>query len=483
MEQAALNFVADKGKADATPFPVKTGFTGDPFVDMGALVMDTLPFETAEEKIRFATDVYVDRWGGKLHSVFLHSKITTIHATGKPERQRNDSLAYYLGILRNENAAAEGYCRICAQKSPLFSGERTNFPLAGSGGFINFHHFHEQGLLLCGECLIKLFFLPLGIVECGDKLMILQPDDDYSRGLWQADYVQENMDKISRGSSKGMLKANLMNPQNALFNLAGRLIGKSDLLEKPAKTIRLVYFSNFGAKAQMEFYDLPNYIFSFLKRVCQPDIKTNWMAFVKRHYWFRKSVRFDEEKGEWVEKKKKETIQLNAEEYSGSNRNVIYERLLSGKTITGYLCRMHKKASFPIMITITYLKEVRNMRQEQIDLIRSIADKIIRLAQEDGENFKKFITPIEGAKYASQLRLEILRCVKTHYIKGETEPFVRLNDYVDYLFPDGQYWSEVRDLLLICLYEKLHELRIEPSQVSDGDIAAPEADGVDIFNG
>ncbi|QTA93743.1 type I-B CRISPR-associated protein Cas8b1/Cst1 [Desulfonema magnum] len=480
MEQATLNFVT--GKADKIPVPIKTEFTGDPFVDMGALVMDTLPFDTVEEKIRFATDVYVDRWGGKIHSVFLHSKITTIHATGKPERQRKDSLAYYLGILRNENAVAEGYCRICAHKGPLFPGGRGNYPLVGSGDFINFHHFHEAGLLLCGECLIKLFFLPLGIVECGDKLMILQPDDAYSKALWQADYIQENLDKISRGSSKGMLKANLLNPQNALFNLAGRLIEKFDLLEKTAKAIRLVYFSNFGAKANMEFHDLPNYIFSFLKRVCQPDLKTSWTGFVKTYYRFRKSVHFDEEKGEWVEKKKKEMIQLNHEEYSGTNRNTIYERLLSGKTISGYLCRRHKKATFPIMIAITYMKEVRNMRQEQIDLIRSIADKIIGLSQKE-ENFKKFITPIEGAAKAYELRAAILKCVKAHHQNGEPEPFIRLREYVEYLFPDGQYWSEVRDLLLICLYEKLHELRIDSAEVSTEDIAEPEKDAVDMFNG
>jgi CRISPR-associated protein Cst1 len=32
-----------------------------------------------------------------------------------------------------------------------------------------------------------------------------------------------------------------------------------------------------------------------------------------------------------------------------------------------------------------------------------------------------------------------------------------MNDYVKYLFPEDRNWSEVRDLILICIYQKLHE--------------------------
>jgi CRISPR-associated protein Cst1 len=110
------------------------------------------------------------------------------------------------------------------------------------------------------------------------------------------------------------------------------------------------------------------------------------------------------------------------------------------------------------------------MRQEQIDSIRDISNKIVALAQRDGD-FKKLLTPIEGARYAHQLRTAILRMAKAHYKNGEPEPFVRLNDYVDYLFPDGQSWYEMRDLMLICLYEKLHDLRIAPTEVSDDAVS------------
>jgi len=461
-------------------------FTGDPLVDVGGLVMNTLPEKSIEEKIRFVTDVYVDRWKGKINTVFLHSKITTIHASKKPKRQREDSLKYYLGVLQNEEYISEGYCRVCAQRGFLFRARRDNYPLAGSGDFVNFHHFHEEGLLLCKDCLIKLYFVPMGVLQCGGSLMLLQIQNEYTAQLWQEDVIKENLAKIPKGSSEGILSSNFLKPHNALFNFAANLIKKFELLDIPSQQLRLFYFTNYAGKPNVDIHDLPSDVFSFLKRVLRPDLRSAWFYFVKRHYNFgkRRSVRFDKETEEWIEVKKKEAIRLDIQDYGGTNSNTIYEYLLSGRSILRLLCRLHKSEKFPVMISVIYLKEVRKMRQEQIDLIQKISDKIVALCQKEG-NFKKFITPIEGTRYAHQLRAAILRLVKIHYKDGEPEPFVRLKDYVEYLFPNGQSWYEVRDFLLISLYEKLHDLRIEPAQISDeeiSDITDAEPDSINAFN-
>ncbi len=461
-------------------------YTGDPFVDVGKLVMDTLPQESVEEKIGFATVIYVDRWKGAINSVFLHSKITNLKAYGKPAVQKKGSLEYYLGLL---SARGTGECcRICGREGALPQGGRDTCPLVGSGEFINFHHFHEPRLFLCPQCLIKLFFVPLGILQSGDYLMLLQVQNSYAKRLWQDLVIRENLDKISRNSSDGILKSSYVNPRavsNALFHFAARMIEKFDHSELPLQQLRLLRFTNFGPKPDVQIYDLPKPVFSFLKRVLlKADLKTDWLRFVKRHYRLGRSSRFDDVTEEWCEVRKKETVVLGVRDYDGSSSNRVHEYLLTGRSILPLLVRMHRTASFPIMIVMVYMREVREMRQEQIDLIRSIADKIIALAQREGD-YKKFLTPVEGARYAYQLRAAILRLAKAHYVNGEPEPFVRLADYVDYLFPDGRSWYETRDLLLICLYEKLHDLRVEPTAISDGstvEIPEPEADAVDEFN-
>lgn len=440
-------------------------------MDVGVLAMEAVPKESVEDKIRFATDIYVDHWKGKLHSFFLHSKITTIHASKKPERQRKDTLEYYLGVARGEKKPfSQSYCRICAQKGPLFESGRDNYPLVGSGEFVNFHHFHETGLLICKDCLVRIYFAPLGVLEAGGNLIVLQLQSDYMRELWREEVIQKNLDKASRGSSEGLLKSNLLRAQNALFHFAGRLIDKFE--NQPSQQIRLFYFSNFGSTPDVAIHDLPNRIFLFLKRVLKSDFRKDWQYFIKKHFRIKKA-QFDETAQEWFETKKKHTRTLDGEEYVGTHYNVIYDSLLAERSILRYLCQTHKVKSFPILISISYLKEVRQMKQEQIDLIRQISNKIIGLSEKGGD-FKKFITPIEGARYAHELRTAILRMVKAHYKNGEPEPFVRFNDYVEYLFPDGQSWFEVRDFMLICLYEKLHELRIEPEKITDESIADVE---------
>lgn len=462
----------------------QTRFTGDPLVDVGGLVMNTLPEKSTEEKIRFVTDVYVDRWKGKIDAVFLHSKITHPPFRKDKKKQREGSLHYYADVLHGNIADAEDYCRICGQEGLLFISGRHNYPMVGSGDFVNFHHSHEEGLLLCRDCLVKLYFVPMGVLQCGGNLMFLQLQNKYAAKLWQEDVIKANLAKIFKGSSQGILSSNFLNPRNALFHFATKLIMKFELLDIPSQQLRLFYFTNFGSKPNVDIHDLPNNIFSFLKRVLKPDLRSAWLYFVKRHYRFRKSVHFEEESKEWIEVKKKEAIKLDIQDYEGTNSNRIYEHLLSGRSILGFLRRVHKSEKFPVMIAIIYLKEVRKMRQEQIDLIQKISDKIIALCQKEG-NFKKFITPIEGARYAYELRAVILRLVKIHYKDGEPEPFIRLKDYVEYLFPDGQSWYEVRDFLLISLYEKLHDLRIEPTQVSDeeiSDIADAKSDSINAFN-
>ncbi|MDL2122713.1 MAG: type I-B CRISPR-associated protein Cas8b1/Cst1 [Deltaproteobacteria bacterium] len=462
----------------------KLSLTGDPFVDMGGLVMETIPEKTIEDKIRFATDVYVDGWKGKVDSIFLLSKLNNNHVKNKPDLQREGTLEYYLGALKDDGAISEGHCRVCAFNGHLFKGGRNNYPLVGSGEFTNFHHFQEPGLLICKDCLIKLFFLPLGILQSAGNLMFLQIKNEYEKKLWQKDVILNNLDKISHSSSAGILKSKYTNPQNALFYFASSLITCFELYDYPPLQVRLFYFTNFGSKPDIEIHDLPSPVFSFLKRVLKPDLRPHWSYFIKRHYQFRKTVNFDEDKNEWVEVKKKNSISLDIDNYAGTNKNTIHYLLLSGKSILGRLRKIYKQMEFPVYIAIAYLKEVRKMKQEQIDLIKKISEKIITLA-ENAKNYKKFITPIEGAKYGHQLRGAIIRMVKEHYKNGEQEPFVRFNDYVEYLFPDGQSWYEVRDFLLISLYDKLHQLRIEPDKISDDEIPDIEEinrSSIEVFN-
>jgi CRISPR-associated protein Cst1 len=461
---------------------IQTQLTGEPFVDIGALVMETIPGDSVEEKIRFITDVYVDKWEGKINAVFLHSKITTIHAKGKPEQQRKNSLDYYLkGVLGERESVISGYCRICSDTGALFECGRTNYPLSGSGEFVNFHHFHEEGVYICKNCLIKIYFSPMGFLQSGGKLILLQVQTQFTKDFWKDEVIIQNLDKIGKGTSEGIIASAYYNPQSSLFELARKMIIHFEHRDLPSQRLRLYYFTNFATKPEIEIYDLPNSVFAFLQRVLIADLKKDWYIFVRKHYRFSQNFKFDPNPGDWFENKKNETVKLDSDNYTGSRSNQIYDKLLNGDSILKELYRMHKTGKFSIMITIHYLKEVRKMRQERINSIKELADKIIEICQKNND-FKKYLTPIEGARRPYELRTAIVKMAKKCCRDEENEPLVRFNDFVEHLFPDGNSWTETRDFLLIRLYEKIHELNIDSELISDNDISEPETDNIELIN-
>lgn len=78
--------------------------------------------------------------------------------------------------------------------------------------------------------------------------------------------------------------------------------------------------------------------------------------------------------------------------------------------------------------------------------------------EEDADKIKKRIKALDGVKNASALRRFILKdVVVANYVAGNDDPIVSVDDYVNYLFPDGSYWAEIRDILLIAIYQELHK--------------------------
>ena len=113
------------------------------------------------------------------------------------------------------------------------------------------------------------------------------------------------------------------------------------------------------------------------------------------------------------------------------------------------------------------------MKVEQLDLIKKISNTIIELGKKN-DTIKRYLYMIESAAKAHQLRAVFLKVIKENYQSGKEEPAISLKEYTEFLFPDGQYWGEVRDLMLIYLYERLHEINFEFEENSDSEIAVTE---------
>lgn len=456
--------------------------TGDPFVDAGNLALQSLSKRFLDKNIfdliEFVTNIYVDTWKGKINSLYLNSKITNPAFQGNTKKTETLKMFKNHLTYKKDNGSLK-YCRICGEKSILFTTGRDSLCLSGSGAFVNFHHSHEKGIQLCAFCLTKLFFLPMIVIYLGGNLAIIDCNSDALKKFWLKQTLNKNLDKKGRNISEGILKYKYSNPVNAIFNMASDIITeKADELKN--ESLLLYHFTNFGASPDCNIHSIPNPVFKYMNYVINHCGK-DWYIFINRYYRIKKSE-WDGVNQYWL-KSGKHPEKIEKNDYL-NNPNIVFERLIANKTILPLLCRFFKelssnhKQSFNILLADRYVMEVLKMKKEQVSLIKKIADVVYEIAKNEG-NLKKYLTKFEGASKAYQLRHVLLKVIKQNYINGNKEPVCRLDEYVDYLFPDGQYWGEVRDMLIIYLYEKMHDEDIK-IEVDDKELEITETENITL---
>lgn len=472
MNEQLSNLTTEKQKEILEP-KISYQITGDPFVDVGSLVLEEISRRFADktlmEKIEFVCRIYVEKWHGKINTLFLNSPIT--QPAFKGNRKTTETLRYFKGIFdESHSEKIYGFCKICGSEETLFFAGRDNFCLTGSKAFGNFHNSHEVGSFICKNCITKLFFVPLGVIQLGGNLGLLQTQSELTKLFWEKYVVIKNLDKNSRNVSKSILKSDFKNPKNAIFHFAKEILTELTSIETNEmknENLTLIHFTNFGASPDSNIYNLTNPVFKFLSYSLRREA-FHWNNFVRRHYKI-KGASWNWTSKEWEKTAKKETSTLQEPEYL-NNPNDVFESLLASKSILPKFviyqkyCYKNQIEKFPLSITLNYARIILKMKEEQIQLIRKITDVIFSLSKKEND-YKKFIRPIEGANKSYKLRSHLVRLNKLNFNNGEKEPMLRLNDYVNYLFPDGQFWSEVRDLLLICIYERFHDEGINASEV------------------
>ncbi len=443
-----------------------TNITGDPFADTGGLVIkflwnvDYLKDRDIMGLIDFAADLYVNKWNGKLHAFFLNSKITQAAFVG--QRKIDEALKYYKALIQETESHHEGYCRISGRKTKLFSAGRDNHILSGSGTFINFHHNFESGLYLSKEVLIRIFFVPLGLIQLSDKVAMLSSNHEKVTEFFVEKNCKENLNAISNGTAEGVLRSEFSNPANALFSFADSYLNthlkefllddENELLNEADVTLNLYHFTNFGASPEVIIYVLGSNVFKFYAFCNRIKIKKDWNKFLKNNYgsFKHKGATFNEDKEVWDSKS--ETVDY--ETYKIWKNNVL-ENLLTGRSILGNILRWNIKHSFPFIIVEKYQTIIKNMDKRSIDKIKQVADFIV--INRETDFITKSIKRLNGEKSPHGLRQFFVKLNSENYQKEADKALITVQDYAEYLFPDGGNWREVRDVLLIAIYEKLHE--------------------------
>lgn len=452
-----------KTKYEKVNYEWLTLFTGDPFIDAGGYALKKFSEKNPEldilELIEKVTAIYVDKWGGKLNPFFLNSKITQPAFDFK--RKKEETKKYFLSLLNESAANKKGICRIFGKEATLFPAGRDNSILSGSSGFINFHHGFEAGIMLSKEALIRLHFLPLGCEFLQGKIAVIHSSQDSIASEFAFECCQRNLDAIGMNISTGILKSESKTPGTALFIFADKIIKDAkELLENDSPSIILYHFTNFGASPEVNIYVLPSPIFKFYRITRRPQYKDEWNAFIRKYFSnsdFKRAA-YDENNEEFIYNDKKEQTIIQEDQFKYW-RNTIYEKLINNQSITSSLLKhsIDHKLSFELIKI--YEIHINNMKRETIEKIEQMADFILASNDEDG--IKKAIVKLNLVRNSYLLRRFVIKdIVAKYYNEGNKDAIVTVNDYAEYLFPDTNSWQETRDVLLIAIYQKLHEKNI-----------------------
>jgi CRISPR-associated protein Cst1 len=435
--------------------------TGDPFADAGGFAIEYLAEKFPEmdilELIKYVTkDNYISTWKGKLHSYYHGSKITN-PSIKTDEAKIEGTLKLFENIITEREPSESGFCRISGRESKLFSLGRESLMLAGSGGFINFHHFFDSGLRMSKEIVIRMFFMPFGTILLQGKIALLYSNNLDALKYWIKDNCSKNTARIGKNlDDAGALKSEFTKIPNALFSFVDELLTRTPDVRNDTSLI-LYHCSNFITKSELKIYQIPAKVFLFYRNCLQPKFREDWQKFIRSHYFNsqHKGAKYNLQSGQFEIVKSKEIESINHDEYR-QWFNVIYNKLLNDDNIRTDFLRWSRKQPFNFEIVSIYQQNIIGMKKETINKIKELAAFLVR--EEDSDKIKKRIKALDGAKNASALRRFLLKdVVAANYAVGNDHPIISLDDYINYLFPDGSYWAEIRDLLLIAIYQELHE--------------------------
>lgn len=448
--------------------------TGDPFADAGGYAFEEFskhyPNCNVMQLIEKLTDIYINKWDSKINAFFLNSKITQSKFDSK--KKKEETLKYFNELLNESTKNSEGFCRILGKKTSLFVAGRDNSILTGSGKFVNFHHYFQTGIMLSKEAIIRLFFLPLACELLEGSIALIHSNVPSFSSPFASKNCRSNLLDIASGISDGVRKSSSNAPGTALFRYVDEVISEyNDSEMKYDVALKLYMFSNFGAEPDIEIYSLPSTIFYFYRTMHNVKNEKQWNSFVNGYYFnskeYKKAV-YDEPSNTYIASTKEN--QVNLEECSFKFwRNKIYENLLIGKSLIPEFLKYSRKNKLNFQIIELYSTKVFNMKKETISKINQMAEFILSSCEDSEIN--KVIRKLDGIKNPSLLRRFVVKdVVAKNFNKGNKEAILTIEEYTEYLFPDTNSWREIRDVLLIALYQKMHERNMSVEIELDEDI-------------
>lgn len=444
----------------------------DPFVTAGLIAIELIcgrPFETCSHDdlnsgAEFLVSWYLTpAWTKELYSIFPNSKYVNPSLKDK----KGDSLNFLrtlLAEIKSPSIDNTHICQFCGAPTNDVSYAKTQIPLAGSSLFSNFFPSFQNGIFVCPRCVLAIQFAPLLCYKVGGKPCLISAGNStllkaYGKEILTTLKKRFVSGEFSDKENSGLFDEGFKSPENALFNLAYKFssIYVIQGICSQNESIVLYHFDNYNQDPRgISIYRLPSNIFSFVCFVMNsPEYKVSWYSLLSRHYI--STSRQDTSTPIWK-----------------ISRNIIHSDLLENKSIIwAFRDDQTKTPTLPWELVEKYCLMVRHMNQQRLNDIKFCADQIAKAVRE--KNNKKRVQAIISAKTLEEFRNQIRLSMVDWQKIGKAEPMLEFDQFTRVLIP-GEYrgWTEVRDLIVVRLYEQLHDLLSKDNGEEESELLTEE---------
>lgn len=446
-------------------------YTGHPLVDVGvatitAFVHKSDPAQVAIEDLDTVADYLesqytVNPMKSFLTVLFPNSGYVQPAFDRFPEKRK----AYAEQLLRGykrEGSVAGRECVFCGRPAAMMAF-RQHIPLLGGETVFNFYPEGGLGLPVCGPCMLAIQAFPLGCTKCNGRALIVHSDCPDVIQIFARQFLEKNLTYLQMSGLEKMPDARF--PKTLLVETLMRI--EEDRLRinrRQPCSITAYHLTNYGTNADVDLYPLPLGVMNFVLEANTPTHKAAWNSLVARG---------------WELPKGKATPD-NQEKGEGQRRNFLYEDLFTlpdqaTRFLRTYFLRRPLRRTFDTdprrnysladdlgliswPLTTLFLERVINMDKVRINAIQQLAD---RLADYTDKEDSRFFTRLHQARKPHELRLLLLKADMASVDEGG-DPLITLNDFLE-IFEEGEGiprvdWSLARDLILIRMIERLHQL-------------------------
>jgi CRISPR-associated protein Cst1 len=445
--------------------------TGDPFVDAGItaieLVTGKLWCEITEPEFKKAANDLVTlyltpAWSKDLISIFPNS---TYIQTARNYNKKEKSCEFLFDLIEGLGISQKhsNNCIFCGAKA--FNRKdnsafvKTQIPLVGSSSFTNFFPSFQNGISICARCALAFQFAPLVSYRAGGKPCVIScnnPEILKELGREALHYINEQrvLGVYQSKEISGIYDEKFRSPQNALFHLAYKITRsyRNKGIAGENEEITIYHVDNYNQNPKgVSIYNLPNSVFRFVALVMSsPEYRESWFRLLARHYT----------------KFKKESDDLP---FWKASLNLIHNQLLNNQSILwAFRDDETRTLTIPFVVIERYMGLVRGMNKQRIEKIKNLADRIAECIEKSGD--KKRVMALQSAKDLVSFRNQLRLILRDWQKQGQSGPLTSFDDYIEVVIP-GDYtgWTEVRDLIVIRLYEKLHHMLARESASDEQD--------------